>query len=91
MANIKSAEKRIRVTNRKTEVNKKRKSEIKTYINSFDHALKNNNIDEAKDLLKVIDKKLKKAAINNTIHKNTVSRKISKLTKKLNAKGNKAV
>lgn len=84
LANIKSAKKRIRTTRKRTELNRSRKSEIKTYIKKFNLALENGNTEEAKELLKIIDKKLKRAACKNVIHKNAASRKISKLTKKLN-------
>ncbi|NLY86382.1 MAG: 30S ribosomal protein S20 [Tissierellia bacterium] len=84
MANIKSAKKRILITKKRTARNKARKSEIKTYIRKFEDALANKNFDEAKELLKIIDKKLKRAAHKNVIHKNNASRKISRLTKKLN-------
>lgn len=86
MANIKSAEKRIRTTRKKTDLNKARKTEIKSYVNKFDVAIDNGNLDEARELLKVIDKKLKKAAHKNIVHKNAASRKVSALTKKLNKK-----
>lgn len=85
MANIKSAKKRIRVTERKTEENKLRRTQMKTYIKKFNEALENNDIEEAKELIKVVDKKLKKAAQHGIIHKNKASRELSKLTKKLNA------
>lgn len=91
MANIKSAEKRIRTIKKRTALNRSRKSEIKTYIKKFDLALGNGNIDEAKELLKIIDKKLKRAACKNVIHKNNASRKVSALTKKLNKKIEEAV
>jgi len=84
LANIKSAEKRIRTTKKKTSINRSRKSEIKTYIKKFDAALEEGNVDEARELLKIIDKKLKRAAHKNVIHKNAASRKLSKLTRKLN-------
>ncbi|KNF09368.1 30S ribosomal protein S20 [Gottschalkia purinilytica] len=84
MANIKSAKKRIDVIKVKTGINKSRKSEIKTYITKFDNALENGNLDEAKGLLKIVEKKLSRAAAKNTIHRNAVSRKISRLAKKLN-------
>jgi small subunit ribosomal protein S20 len=84
LANIKSAEKRILVTEKRTASNKSRKSEIKTYIKKFDDAVANGNLDEARVLLNVIDKKLKRAAQRNIVHKNAVSRKVSRLTKKLN-------
>ena len=91
LANIKSAKKRILITNKKTVLNRSRKSEIKTLVKKFDVAIDNGNIDEARELLKLIDKKLKKAAHKNVVHKNAVSRKVSTLTKKLNNKINEAV
>ncbi len=84
LANIKSAQKRILVTNKKTEVNKAHKTEIKTYIKKFDAAIENGNIEEARELIKIIDKKLKRAAHKNLLHSNNASRKVSKLTRKLN-------
>ncbi|MEJ8751241.1 30S ribosomal protein S20 [Lagierella sp. ICN-221743] len=84
MANIKSAIKRIEVTKRQTLENKSRKSEIKTYIKKFEKAITDENFDEAKKLLRLIDKKLKKATAKNIIHKNTASRQVSRLAKKLN-------
>lgn len=84
MANIKSAIKRIEVTKRQTLENKSRKSEIKTYTKKFEKAITEENFDEAKKLLRLIDKKLKKATAKNIIHKNTASRQVSRLAKKLN-------
>ncbi|RVU55343.1 30S ribosomal protein S20 [Anaerosphaera multitolerans] len=84
MANIKSAIKRIDVANRNNERNKAMKTEVKTNIKKFEQALNSGNIDEARELLKIIDKKLKKAAHKNIIHKNNVARKMSRLTLKLN-------
>ncbi|WP_300408011.1 30S ribosomal protein S20 [Lagierella sp.] len=84
MANIKSAIKRIGVTQRQTLENKVKKSEIKTYTKKFEEAVSSEKFDEAKELLKLIDKKLKKATSKNIIHKNTASRHLSRLAKKLN-------
>lgn len=84
MANIKSAEKRILVTEKRTALNKGRKSEIKTYIKKFESAVTAGDLVEAKVLLNVIDKKLKIAAHKNIVHKNAAARKVSRLTKKLN-------
>lgn len=84
MANIKSAKKRILITEKKTAMNRSSKSEIKTYIKKFEMAIEKGNFEEAKELLKVIDKKLKRAAHKNILHMNNASRKISNLTKKLN-------
>ena len=84
MANIKSAKKRIDITRKKTEENKAKKTSIKTYIKKFEAALANDNIDEARELLKVVDRKLKQAAHKNILHNNSASRKLSHLNKKLN-------
>lgn len=84
MANIKSAIKRIKVTERQTLENKARKTEIKTYTKKFEQAIADEKFDEAEKLIKLIDKKLKKATSKNIIHKNTASRHVSRLAKKLN-------
>jgi small subunit ribosomal protein S20 len=84
LANIKSAKKRILIINKKTQANKSRKSEIKTYIKKFETALNEGNYEKAKEYLKICEKKLYQAAAKNTIHKNAAARKISRLTKKLN-------
>lgn len=85
MANIKSAKKRILVINKKTEANKSRKSEIKTYIKKFETALNEGNYEKAQEYLRICEKKLNQAAAKNTIHKNAAARKVSRLTKKLNS------
>ncbi len=85
MANIKSSKKRILITRKQTAVNKRKKTEIKTYMKNFDKALEAGELEKARELLKVIDKKLKKASHANLVHKNAVARKVSGLTKRLNA------
>lgn len=86
MANIKSAIKRIDVARRNTERNKPVKTEMKNAIKKFNQAIDEDRIDDAKELLIVADKKLKRAATKNVIHKKQASRKISRLAKKLNDK-----
>lgn len=84
MANIKSAEKRAKVIAKKTAFNRARKSQMKTYIKRFEVALENGNYDDAKELLKVVERTLDKAASKNIISKNAASRKVSRLSKRLN-------
>ena len=86
MANIKSAIKRIQVAKRNELQNKYRNTQVKTAIKKFNQALDLGKLDEAKELLKDVDKKLKTAATKNVIQKNQALRKISRLTKKLNNK-----
>lgn len=84
MANIKSAKKRIRVTEKKTMVNKMRKSNLKSAIKRFETLLDEGNIDEAGDQLRLVQKKLYKTASTGAIHKNAAARKLSRLTKRFN-------
>ncbi len=84
MANIKSAIKRIKTTEKRTLRNKSTKSELKTLIRKFEGMIDAGSMDEAKGMIRVIDKKLKRAASKNVIHKNAASKKLSKLAKKLN-------
>ena len=86
MANIKSAIKRIDVAKRNSDNNKPVRTEMKNAIRNFNKAIDDDRIDDAKELLIVADKKLKKAANKNIIHKNQASRKLSRLAKKLNDK-----
>jgi small subunit ribosomal protein S20 len=84
MANIKSAKKRILVTASKTANNRTKKSRIKTYIKKFELALEQDNMDEAKAYLRTVEKYLDKAAAKNILSKQAASRKVSRLTKRMN-------
>lgn len=84
MANIKSAKKRIKVIAKKTMRNKIIKSTTKTAVKKFAVALEANNAAEAKDALKGAIKAIDKAASKGVYHKNTASRKKSRLTKAYN-------
>ena len=83
MANIKSAKKRIKVIAKKTALNKVVKSKLKAAVKSFELAINNNKLDDAKKQLKLVEKKLKKAASKGVIHKSRASRKVSRLAKRL--------
>ena len=59
---------------------------MKNAVKNFRLALDENRLDDAKELLIVADRKLKKAANKNIIHKKQASRKLSRLAKELNSK-----
>ena len=84
MANIKSAQKRIKVIAKKTLRNKMIKSQLKTAMKKFEDALNTGNLEEAKTLLKLVEKKLHQAAAKNVIHKSKASRKVSRLAQRIN-------
>lgn len=84
MANIKSAIKRIKKTEARTLRNKMVKSSVKTAIKKFEAAVEQGNFDEAKALLVEVSGMIDKAAAKGVIHRNTASRKKSRLTLSLN-------
>ena len=85
MANIKSAKKRISVIEKKTALNRVRKSQIKTAIKRFDDAVVAGNKEEARAKFQTAQKKIYQVASKGTIHKNAADRKVSKLANRLNA------
>ena len=89
MPNIKSAEKRVKVSRAKTLRNKMIKSGLKTTIKKFDTAILNNDLEAAKVLYPVVTKKVDMAAAKGTIHKNAANRKKAKMALRLNAAAQK--
>jgi small subunit ribosomal protein S20 len=85
MANIKSAKKRIRVIDKKTARNIRVKNHIKEAEKAFLAAVESGDVEEAKKAFQHAEKKLMQAAAKGTFHKNTVSRKIGRFERKLNA------
>ena len=84
MANIKSAKKRIKVTETKTLRNKAIKSRVKTAIKKVDAAVAAGDKELAQaNLLNAISA-IDKATTKGVYHKNTSSRKVSRLTKAVN-------
>ncbi len=84
MANIKSAKKRILVNRTKAERNKSVKSGVKTAIKKVYAAVEANDKEAAKAALTAATSALDKAAKKGVYHKNTCSRKISRLAKAVN-------
>ena len=84
MANIKSAKKRIKVNEAKTARNKQIKSKVKTMIKKVDTAVIAGDKDLAKTNLVEAVSEIDKACSIGVYHKNTASRKVSRLTKAIN-------
>ncbi len=80
MANIKSAKKRILVTETRTMRNKAIKSKVKTMIKKVEAAVAANDKAAADAALQVAISEISKAATKGVYHKNTAARKISRLT-----------
>ena len=83
MPQKRSAFKEIRKSKRKHHINRITVSEVKTSIKKFNLLLSEKKIDEAKAFLKTVISKIAKAAKKGVIKKNTASRNISRLSKKL--------
>lgn len=77
-------QKRILVINKKTSRNRRIKSHLKAILKNFDAAIVANDMETAKEKLALAEKKFMQAASKGTIHKNTASRKVSRLTKRFN-------
>jgi small subunit ribosomal protein S20 len=84
VANIKSAKKRIKQTQVRTLRNKIRKTMVRTAIRRFEDALNRNDFDAADMALRFCYGRLDRAAQKGALHKNTASRKKSRLTQRLN-------
>lgn len=84
MANIKSAKKRILVTKVRTERNKSIRSAVKTAIKKVDAAIEANDKEAAVAALNSATVAIDKAASKGVYHKNTASRKVSRLAKAVN-------
>ncbi len=87
MANIKSAKKRILVNQTRADRNKSIRSKVKTAIKKVDAAIAANDSAAAKVALKNAISELDKAQRKGVYHKNTASRKISRLTIAVNKLG----
>ncbi|HYD67488.1 30S ribosomal protein S20 [Azospirillum sp.] len=83
MANHKSAEKRIRQTARRTEVNRARVSRIRTFVKKVEAAIDSGNKAEAQEALKAAQPELMRGASKGVLHANTVSRKLSRLSARI--------
>lgn len=84
MANIKSAKKRIKVIETKTLRNKMIKSKVKTIIRKLEAAIAAGDKESANSLLKTATSELCKACSKGVYHKNTVSRKVSRMAAAVN-------
>ena len=85
MANIKSAKKRILVNQTKAARNKAIRSKVKTMIKKVDAAIAAGDKAPAQAALLAATSEIDKATSKGVYHKNTSSRKVSRLSKAVNA------
>ena len=85
MANIKSAKKRILVSETRAARNKAIKSSVKTAIKKVEAAVANNDAEAAKAALIEATSTIDKAQSKGVYHKNNASRKVARLSKAVNS------
>jgi small subunit ribosomal protein S20 len=83
MANTKSAKKAVRKIERRTAVNRSRRSQMRTFVRKFDEALAVGDAAAATSALQEATPLVMRAAQKGILHKNTASRKVSRMTKQL--------
>ena len=88
MANTKSAKKAVRVIARRTAVNKARRSRMRSYLRKVEEAIAEGNGTEATKALREAQPEVMRIVKFGILHKNTASRKISRLHARVKALGN---
>ncbi len=83
MANTSSAKKAVRQIERRTAVNRSRRSQMRTFLRKVEEALTSGNQAAADAALQVAAPLVMRAAQKGIVHKNTASRKVSRLTKRV--------
>ena len=85
MANTPQSKKRARQTERRTAVNKTRRSRIRTFLRKVEEAIASGNKDAAVDALRAAQPELMRGVTKGVFHKNTGSRKMSRLSARVKA------
>ena len=83
MANTPGAKKAVRKIERRTEVNKARRSRVRTYLRKFEEAAASGDVAVAKDAFVEAQSELMRAVSKGVVHRNTGSRKVSRLAARL--------
>lgn len=87
MANTPQAKKRIRRNDRRAAINHSRVSRIRSFIKAVESAIESGKKADAAEALKAAQPELFRGVARGVIHKNTASRKFSRLAKRVAALG----
>ena len=85
MANTTSAKKATRKMARRTAINKSRRSRVRGYVRKVEEALAAGDVEQAKAALLVAEPEIARAASKGVLHRNTASRKVSRLARRVKA------
>jgi small subunit ribosomal protein S20 len=83
MANTPQAKKRIRRNDRRAEINGARMSRIRSFVKKVESAIAGGDKKAAESALKDAQPELARGVARGVLHKNTASRKMSRLTKRV--------
>ncbi len=83
MANSPQARKRARQALKRTEVNKMRKSRVRTYLRKVEEAIASGDSDAAKAALQAAQPEIMRGANKGIMHKNAANRKVSRLASRV--------
>ncbi len=83
MPNIASAKKRVRTTAKRTAINHSRKTRIRGYIRKVEEAIASGDAKAALAALKAAEPEIMRGVTKGVVHKNTGSRKVSRLSKRV--------
>ena len=87
MANTPQAKKRIRSNANRATINHSRISRIRTFIKAVESAIASGKKAEAAEALKAVQPEMARGVARGVIHKNTASRKFSRLSKRVASLG----
>ena len=87
MANTPQAKKRIRRNATRQTINHSRVGRIRTFIKAVESAIESGKKKEAAEALKQVQPEIARGVARGVIHKNTASRKISRLSKRVASLG----
>jgi len=85
MANTPQSKKRARQNERRYEVNKARRSRIRTYLRKVEEAIATGDASVAAAALRDVQPELMRGVTKGVLHKNTVARKMSRLSARVKA------
>lgn len=85
MANTSSAKKMARKIEARTEMNRSRRSRVRTFLRKVEEAIASGDQSAAKAALAAAEPELMRAASKGVVHKNTASRKVSRLSARVKA------
>lgn len=85
MANTSSAKKMTRKIAKRTAINRSRRSRMRTFIRKVEEALAGGDRSAAADALRAAEPEIMRAAQKGIVHKNTASRKVSRLAHRVQA------